>query len=274
MKVGPYAVEEVLGRGGMGTVHRGVHRVLGASVALKELTHPDPGARAMMLEEARLLFGLKHPSFPTVLDLLEERGRTWLVMDFIAGPTLTHVATGRPLRADEALLLGRGLCGALAFLHARGVLHRDIKPDNILLPRGLADPVLVDLGIASRVGQGSDGSCTPGMAPPEQERGQPCTPSSDVYQVAATLLWSTTGYAPPPASQRRSDADLGPAGPALAALPQAFREAVTQALSLEPRHRPGTSHAFQGPLPPASLARLPDAQPSVQAFRPRLDIRR
>ena len=273
MYVGPYRVEQVLGRGGMGTVHRGVHRLLGTPVALKELTHTDPHARALFLDEARLLFGLKHPLFPTVLDALEAKGRTWLVMDFVDGPTLNQLCSHGPLTTEQAMLLGRGLCTALTFLHGRGVLHRDIKPDNILLPQGLSHPVLVDLGIAARKGTTGALAFTPGMASPEQVAGNPCTPASDVYQVGATLVTALCGAPPQDAALRQPGDDPLPAGiaPHLATV-------LGRALAWNAADRPASAAALDGLLqqarsflPPAANAAAP-----VVTVRPqrRMDIRR
>ncbi|MBI5496333.1 MAG: serine/threonine protein kinase [Deltaproteobacteria bacterium] len=273
MRVGPYELEHVLGQGGMGTVHAARHRLLGSRVAIKELHHPDPAARALLLDEARLLFGRKHPSFPTVLDLVEAHGRAWLVMDFVEGPTLRAVAEARPLLPAETILLGQGLCGALEYLHAGGVLHRDVKPDNILLPRGLADPVLVDLGIAGRVGSSGAVAFTPGLAPPEQEQGLPCTAASDVYQVAATLLWCATGTLPPGASSRHHDDDLGAGFAGLNARAPGLAATLAHGLRLAPALRPLSARALAAAL---GRAAAPVPAPPLQAAprRGMFDIRR
>jgi serine/threonine protein kinase len=277
MKVGPYILEGVLGAGGMGTVHRGRHAVLEHDVAVKELTYPDPSSRALFVQEARLLFGLKHPSFPTVYDLIEQGGATYLVMDFVRGPTLRGLLDRARLKGPEAALLGRGLCAALESLHGMGMLHRDIKPENIMLPRGLAEPVIVDFGIACRVGSAGVLAFTPGMAPPEQVAGLPCGPWSDVYQVGATLYACLTGAAPPEPSARASDDELGAAWGLVAGEPSLARP-VRWALSLDPGHRPSSARQLMAALgePPApapplhavSLAAPPAARRGV------FDIRR
>ncbi|MEW5850880.1 MAG: serine/threonine-protein kinase [Myxococcota bacterium] len=272
MRVGPYELDGVLGAGGMGTVHKAHHSVLHRDVAVKELTHADPQARTLFIQEAQLLFGLKHPNFPTVLDLIESRGRTFLVMDYVQGPSLGGVIKQRCLQGAEAVLLGQGLCRALEFLHGAGVLHRDVKPDNILLPRGLADPVLVDFGIAGKMGAGGPVAFTPGMAAPEQVSGGVCGPPSDVYQVGATLFACLTGEPPRDATARTADDDLGPLGALLDAQAGAAAQAIRNALRLQPAHRPATAKQMHDALAArlAPTATEPAPSPSRKPF----DIRR
>jgi len=271
MQVGPYVVEQLLGKGGMGTVHKARHSVLGTHVALKELTHSDPAARTLFLQEARMLFGMKHPSFPTVLDLIEHKKKCWLVMDFVDGPTLASVIAQRHLSSTEACLVGVGLCGALGFLHTAGMLHRDIKPDNILLPRGLSQPVLVDFGIASTPSGLSAQAYTPGMAPPEQVQGHVCGPWSDVYQVGATLFCCVTGSSPPESTTRLGEADLGPNTTLLDCQPGHFPLAVRWALKLGPADRPRSAELLMQALQGAP--RVEPLPPPVVRARP-FDIRR
>ncbi len=267
MQVGPYVLEGVLGQGGMGTVHRARHILLHTPVALKQLTLQDPAARALFVEEARMLFGRKHASFPTVLDLMEEQGHSWLVMDLIEGPTLSSVLQHALLTASEASGLGVGLCQALSYLHGCGLLHRDIKPDNILLPRGLTQPVLVDLGIAGRVGGGAAVAFTPGMAPPEQVAGGTCVPASDVYQVGATLHCALTGLPPTPGSP--PDTTLGPSCVSQPGLMQA----IAAALRADVNQRPNSARAMQTLLETAAVTSLAPAPP-VPVRRSVMDIRR
>ena len=276
MQVGPYVLDGVLGAGGMGTVHRGRHTILGTEVAVKELSHPDPEARALFVQEARLLFGLKHPSFPTVLDLIEAKGKTYLVMDLVRGTTLRALVDQGCLRGAEAALVGRGVCAALESLHAMGVLHRDIKPENIMLPRGLADPVLVDFGIAARVGGPGAMAFTPGMASPEQVHGATCGPTSDLYQVGATLYACVTGTAPPDATTRAGDDDLGPGWPHVASQ-SAIADAVRWALRLDPARRPSGARQLRealekgAPAPGPALLPVPPPSPGRRGL---FDIRR
>lgn len=274
MQVGPYVLERVLGRGGMGTVHKARHALLGTNVALKELTHADPAARALFLDEARLLFGMKHASFPTVLDFLEEGSRTFVVMDFVDGPTLKDVVATKTLSAAEAALVGTALCKALAHLHQKGILHRDVKPENILLPCGLAAPVLVDFGIASQGSLQGPLAYTPGMAPPEQVLGQRCGPWTDVYQVGATLYCCITGHAPPDSTSRRTSADFGPHALQFSSCPAPLHHAVAWALELDAAKRPATAQALGDALERTLGNPQVAAAPVVPLRRSPMDIRR
>ena len=163
---GRYRVVAPLGRGGMGVVWRAVDEVLGREVAVKELrTYTDAdaaelaGLRLRMQREARAAARVRHPGVVAVHDVADEDGRPVIVMELVDGPSLDDVLRERgTLDPREAAAIGAKVLGALGAAHRAGVLHRDVKPGNVLLDRD-GRVVLTDFGIAAMDDPG-DGSST------------------------------------------------------------------------------------------------------------------
>ncbi|KOG27942.1 MULTISPECIES: serine/threonine-protein kinase [Streptomyces] len=210
---GRYRIVRRLGRGGMGVVWRAVDEVLGREVAVKELrTYTDTGAPELadlhlrMTREARAAARVRHPGVVAVHDVTEHEGRPVIVMELVDGPSLDDVLGEQgPLDAADAARIGAGVLEALAAAHDVGVLHRDVKPGNILLDRS-GRIVLTDFGIATMEDPG-DGSATRltrsgeivgslDFLAPERARGQDPGPASDVWAVGATLYAAVEGASP------------------------------------------------------------------------------
>ncbi|QFQ95419.1 protein kinase [Streptomyces phaeolivaceus] len=210
---GRYRVVEQLGRGGMGVVWRAVDEVLHREVALKELrTYTDAGAPELadlglrMQREARAAARVRHPGVVAVHDVAEVDGRPLIVMELVDGPSLDDVLSDRgPLDPREAAAIGAKVMGALAAAHRVGVLHRDVKPGNILLDRS-GRVVLTDFGIATMENPG-DGSATHltrsgelvgslDYLAPERAQGNDPGPASDVWALGATLYAAVEGSSP------------------------------------------------------------------------------
>jgi len=205
---GRYRLQGPIGRGAMGIVWRGRDELLARDVAVKEVqitAHASPAdAEAIYqrtLREARTAARLKHPSVVTVYDVVEEGGSLWIIMELIEARSLDRVITeDGPLPPLQAAELGSSLVSALATAHAAGVLHRDVKPSNVLLTQD-GKAVLTDFGIATFAEDPSMTQAglvvgTPGFTSPERVRGDVATPASDLWSVGATLYAAVEGRGP------------------------------------------------------------------------------
>ena len=201
---GRYSIERELGRGGMGIVLLARDVALDRPVAIKLLpphlaTRPDE--RERFLEEARTAAGLAHPNIVPI-HLVEARGELVLfVMGFVDGETLRdRVERAGPLPPRLALKLLQEVAWALGYAHQRGVIHRDVKPDNILIERATDRALVTDFGIAlGRREAESAGGPIVGTArymSPEQACGEPVDARSDLYSLGATFFYALTGRAP------------------------------------------------------------------------------
>ncbi len=213
-----YRIARLLGHGGMGAVYRAWDLSLNIPVALKELV-PEPGIdpatlaqlRAQFQREAQVLAGLVHPSLPRVTDHFEWGGNAYLVMDFVEGESLdTLIARQGALPETQVVNWTGQLLDALATCHAQHIIHRDVKPQNIIIrPDGRA--VLVDFGLVKlwdprhpqtqRIVRGMG---TREYASPEHYSlgGHHTEPRSDLYSLGATMYHALTGQEPPPAVDR------------------------------------------------------------------------
>jgi len=206
-RVGPYAIREELGRGGMGVVYRAFHPELDREVALKlmlvPLTLASPEQRERFRTEAKAVGRLRHRGIVTVHDVGETpEGLPYLVMDLVDGASLEQrLSLDGPLAPREAARVASALAQAVAFAHGRKVLHRDLKPANVLLTK-TGDPVVTDFGLARDLARGTRLTAsgqllgTPAYMPPEQARGEVADERADVYGVGATLFETLTGRPP------------------------------------------------------------------------------
>ncbi|MEO5874098.1 MAG: serine/threonine-protein kinase [Streptosporangiaceae bacterium] len=204
---GRYRLHSVLGRGGMGIVWRALDEVLGRDVAVKEVLVPrglDDGAREIlhqrMLREARAAARLSHPGIVTVHDVVEVDGSPWIVMEFVQARTLQDIVEeDGPLPPGRVAEIGRQLLGALRTAHVAGILHRDVKPANVMLSDQRT--VLTDFGIARMEG---DVSLTqtgivmgsPAYISPERAQGDRPGPPADLWALGATLYMAVEGRPP------------------------------------------------------------------------------
>jgi Protein kinase domain len=213
MVAGRYLLQNTIGRGAMGTVWRARDTVLARDVAVKEvrLRGPVTGSPVMSeetrvlyqrtLREARTAARLNHPAVVTIFDVVEADGSPWIVMELVEARSLDQLLTEEgPLRPQQAADLGTRVLSALACAHAAGILHRDVKPSNVLLgPDGRA--VLTDFGIATLEGdsgltQAGMVMGTPGFTAPERIRGDPASSASDLWSLGATLYAAVEGRGP------------------------------------------------------------------------------
>ncbi|MBG0822071.1 protein kinase [Planomonospora sp. ID91781] len=203
-----YRLLEHIGRGGMGTVWRARDEVLGRNVAVKEvipspdLTGPEREVFTVRtLREARAAGRIGHPCVATVYDVVEERGRPWIVMQLVDSRTLGAVIReDGPLPPARVARIGLEVLGALVAAHRVGVLHRDVKPDNVLLAAD-GRAVLTDFGIAMLEGDSSvtrTGALigTPAFIAPERAGGGPAEFASDLWSLGVTLYMAVEGRSP------------------------------------------------------------------------------
>ncbi|MBE1534440.1 serine/threonine-protein kinase [Actinomadura algeriensis] len=287
-----YEPVELLGRGGMGAVWRARDRVLDREVAIKEVTPPaglDGGQIGRVytrtFREARSAARLDHPGIVTVYDVVEEDGRPWIVMQLVRAKSLDAIVKGEgPLPPGRVAGIGLDLLDALRTAHAAGVVHRDVKPGNVLLPPDRA--VLTDFGIATVAGDETitqTGAIigSPAYLAPEQARRQKASPASDLWSLGATLYAAVEGRPP----YQRPDvwgvmgallADepdpprlAGPLTPVLAGL---LRRDPDERIGYEEagrllRRAAGLPAAFAPPAPPPHLT-VPPGPPEDAATHP------
>jgi serine/threonine protein kinase/tetratricopeptide (TPR) repeat protein len=213
--LGHYRIEEKIGAGGMGEVYRAHDEHLDRDVALKVLPADalaDNAARKRFHKEAQALSKLSHPNIAIVFDFDTQQGVDFLAMEMIPGATLSSTLAAGPLDEGEVLNLGMQLADALAAAHARGVVHRDLKPGNLIVsPEGRLK--ILDFGLATLFKPTGEANVTQsntethgasGTLPymsPEQLRGEPADPRSDIYSAGAVLYEMATGQRPFPQSQ-------------------------------------------------------------------------
>ncbi|RNL85851.1 serine/threonine-protein kinase [Halostreptopolyspora alba] len=205
---GRYRLIEMLGEGGMGRVWQGVDELLDRPVAIKELSispHlPAPEVEVMrtrMLREARSAAQLSHPSIVTVFDVVDSDDRPWIVMELVRGESLGSVLKrDGTLSPERVAHIGMQVVAALAVAHDRGVVHRDIKPGNVLISAG-DRAVLTDFGIALLEGNSNLTSTgqlvgSPSYLAPELAQGGVATPASDMWALGITLFQALEGVTP------------------------------------------------------------------------------
>ncbi|MBN2387583.1 MAG: protein kinase [Anaerolineales bacterium] len=203
--VGPYRIIEQLGQGGMATVYKAYHAGLDRYVALKVLNMVflnDLSFLARFEREARLLARLEHPNIVPIHDIAEQDGRPYLVMKFIEGETLKARLVKETLPPGQAAAILRAVGAALSFAHAQGILHRDVKPSNVLLEQG-GQVYLADFGLA-RMAEGTTSTLTgdmvvgtPHYISPEQATGRTdLDHRTDIYSLGIMLYEMSVGRVP------------------------------------------------------------------------------
>jgi tRNA A-37 threonylcarbamoyl transferase component Bud32 len=247
---GRYRVTGTLGAGGMGEVYAAVDEVLGREVAVKTLRGKHSGLAARLLDErfrqeARAIASLAHPGVVQVFDIDLTAEPPYIVMERVAGPSLKERIVQGALAINELRALGIQVSRALAAAHAAGIVHRDVKPANILSASG-GNWKLADFGVAhvpdSAITMTGQFVGSPAYAPPEAlVRGQ-TGPEGDIYGLGATLYEAAAGRWP--RAEAMSGALLGPVPPLRSLAPQVpaeIADAIDRAVSVEPEARPTAS---------------------------------
>lgn len=261
-ELGPYRLDALLGRGGMGEVYRAWDERLQRWVAVKRLirkSNKDLGER--FRREARAAARLGHPAVIQVFDVLEGDGDDWIVMEMVDGPDLATLVADGPLDIGLVLDIGRQVAEGLAAAHSAGILHCDLKTENVmLLPSGHAK--VLDFGLARSYDGDETGSVekrsrvagTPRCMSPEQARGERLSPQSDLFSLGVLLYELLTGRSPFAAStvnetvQRVLKHHPPPVRRLRPAIPEELSDLVGRLLYKPAKHRPADAHAVADEL--------------------------
>jgi hypothetical protein len=243
-----FRVLERIGSGGMGTVYRAYDERLQREVALKEVQVVD---RERVLREAQAAARLNHPSIVTLYELGDHRGRPVLVSELVPGHTLAELEEEGMLSDRDIAEITADLCAALAHAHSRGVVHRDIKPQNVIVgddPRAGRRAKLMDFGIAQIAGAPTLTAAgevvgTLAYMSPEQADGDLAGPETDVYSLALTAYEGWAGLNPvagrtPAQTVRRIGGHLEPLSDHRPDLPEGLTETIDACLEADPEQRP------------------------------------
>lgn len=284
---GRYRLEHLLAEGGMGEVWRAHDQLLERDVAVKLLRSPlaaDAVVAERFRREAKAAASLQHPNMANVFDFIEEDGRPGIVMELVDGETLADlIAREAPLSLRSVNAIAGQVLDALAAAHAAGVIHRDVKPPNVMLEKsGIVK--MTDFGIARALGEST--LTETGMVlgsvhyvAPEQLRGEPPVPQSDLYAVGVMLYEMLTrcrpfdGDTPIATALRRLNEDPVPPGIHRADLPQAVEAVVMRSLARDPEARFANAAAMRQALA-TSLRGAPEAPSTAArpaAGAPRID---
>jgi serine/threonine-protein kinase len=261
--IGGYRLDELLSRGGMGAVYKATHAVLGRTAVVKVLERSllqDEDYVARFLEEAKIVNGVRHENIVDIFDFVttENPRRVACIMEYIHGPTLKGALSQRVFSVAQAVNATIQLIGALRAVHHRGVIHRDLKPTNIMVVGALDTDLsrvpsvkILDFGIAKVVDSSSvktgPGAMlgTPAYMAPEQVSGDEITPATDVYALGELfyeMVSASRLYATGSANQIIKAKVLGEAPPIRLPVnvvdPDAIRNLVHRCLDLVPQHRP------------------------------------
>ncbi len=282
---GRYGLERELGRGGMGAVFLARDLRLDRLVAIKVLP-PElavrPELRERFLRETRTAASFSHPNIVPVHGVEESAALLFFVMGYVEGETLTQrVRRQGPLEVAVATRMLREIAWALSYAHGRGVVHRDIKPDNILLERGTGRALVMDFGIsrsaaASGLTQVGESLGTPHFMSPEQAAGETADGRSDLYSLGVTAFYALTGALPfdGPSARAVMAMHLSQPAPAVAArrpdVPTALSAAIDRCLAKAPDDRFPTGEALVEALEQLQ-SRQVEVPPSIRVWTVRAD---
>jgi serine/threonine protein kinase len=269
-----YEILEHVGAGGMGSVYRGRHRSSGQTVAVKVIAaglEDDLEALQRFEQEFRVASKLLHPNIVQVLDFGRTPETMFLVMEYINGPSLgRRIDDSGPLPEAEAVALITQVAQALDYAHRHWMIHRDVKPDNVLL-RGSRQVKLTDFGLVKDVvgdRQLTEPLARLGtthfMAPEQSYDAKRVDHRSDIYSLGATLYMAVTGKKPfwtcrslPELMRQVIRGGLTPAREVVPTLSEEVEEAIRRAMSLEPADRPGSCREFVQSLKRGGRKRRP-----------------
>jgi serine/threonine-protein kinase len=261
---GKYTLNDVLGQSDLGITLKATQAYLHQSVILKTLK-PNPKVsvdfaqlKQRFVEEARRFAQCQHPGLVRLVDLFEESGVPFAVMDYVAGESLSELVQPRRAMSEaQAVQYIRQIGSALTALHRNGLIHRDVKPKNLIRPSGADFVVLVDYGISSRSALGvtepSVASSKMSYAPIEQyQPSTKLTAAADIYSLAATLYFLVTGHQPTAANLRERSSLPSPRK-LQPNLSQTIEAAILSGMQMNAQNRPQTIAAWFSLLPGGEL---------------------
>jgi eukaryotic-like serine/threonine-protein kinase len=274
-----YELDSKIGSGGMGTVWKAKDRLLDRTVAVKVLHEglaSDAAFGERFRREARSAASLGHPHVVAVYDTGEDDGIPFIVMEYVEGRSLHQIlAQEGPLPVEDAARIGRAILSGLAHAHSRGLIHRDMKPANVLCDASSGEAKVVDFGIAKGLEDTGGLTRTSGLIgtaaylSPEQVNGQPAVPASDLYAVGCLLYASLAGDPPfsgstpvaiamrhlrdpvPPLRARRPD------------VPPDFEAVIARALDKDPARRFASAAEMDAAIAATGLADRASSAPTV-----------
>ncbi len=262
---GRYRIVRHVARGGMAEVYLGHDELLDRTVAIKVLI-PERASDASFVErfrrEAKAAAGLNHHNIVGVHDFGEDDGQYFIVMEYVDGPTLRDIIRGDgPMDQERAIDIAAAIAAGLAAAHAKGNIHRDVKPANVLIAAATGTVKVADFGIARAADGAQDGLTMPGAVmgtatylSPEQAQGRPVDARSDIYSLGLVLYEMLTGTAPfkgetPVAVAYKQLHEIPPAPSSLnPAVSPALDALVAKALSKDPDQRPSSATEFRAEL--------------------------
>jgi eukaryotic-like serine/threonine-protein kinase len=249
--VAGYAEMQVLGAGATGRVVEASAEGSGRTVAIKYLSQgllADEMFRTRFRAEARLLMELDSPHIARLYEYVEEPAGAAIVMEHVDGCSLRAMLHGHgPAEPEAALVVLKGSLLGLSAAHERGVVHRDYKPENVLIDRS-GTSKLVDFGIAARAGDDAPASGTPLYMAPEQWTGSAASPATDVYAATATFYECLTGTTPFDGSIADLRAQHATAEVGVDQVPMPLRDLVSRGMAKDPATRPADAAAFTAEL--------------------------
>lgn len=234
--VGDFRIDSAIAEGGFGRTYKGTHVLLGEPVCVKHCSRVSPADTAILVQEAKAMWDLRHYALPAVRTLLKlDDGSLALVMSYVEGPTLAQVveklaAKGQKLDPEHLCWIVSRVLNALSYIHRHGVVHGDLKPQNIVVQPAVHAAFLVDFGLAAVKPTKSTGSqgYTELFSPPEQVSGKPLLPQADFYALGMTMLYALTGGSEEHIRRREVAADL----------PDPLCKFILRLLVRDPLHRP------------------------------------
>jgi serine/threonine protein kinase len=280
-KLGQYEVQEFIGQGAMGTVYRAYHAQLARTGAVKVMAaiSPDKDSIARFRHEAQAIARMRHPNILNVFDFGEYEGTPYMIVEYVPGGNLAGRMSQGPLDWASALRFLRGIAAGLDYAHSQGIVHRDVKPANVLLERD-ETPVLADFGLAKML-QGSSVKSmtgvttgTPAYMAPEQVTGSQVGPAADRYSLATIAYEMLTGSIPFEGQGvlelLYAHVHLDPERPSSLKpdLNASVDAVIMRGLAKEPKSRWGSCEAFVTALAAALGVKAPPPVERTMAFAP------